>query len=278
MIVSGNALSVQPEPDFSKCNVKFSAPNTFTIFVIGNVKLWDGTIEYSTDRINWTEWDGTTELTAGLLGEKYVLFFRGIGNTQVTGPTVQTNNGAWHFTGDNISVSGTIKDLLDYSKEPTVGEAAYRSLFGAKDPGHTNLVDASGLIISGPMSLNCCNGMFSRCKGLLYPPKILVCDLAEKCFSAMFYQCTALNTLPIINATTFGNTNCSSMFAGCSSIMISSTQTGAYVNKYRIPYSESVTGTTGTDSFIYMFNSTGGTFATTAVINTVYYTSNNIDV
>jgi hypothetical protein len=65
------------------------------------------------------------------------------------------------------------------------------------------------------------------------------------------------------------------MFSGCSSIKLSTTKTGEYVNKYRIP-SGTATGVTATNALGSMFKNTGGTFTGTPTINTTYYTSNEI--
>ena len=64
------------------------------------------------------------------------------------------------------------------------------------------------------------------------------------------------------------------MFKGCTNIKLSETQTGEYQTAYRMP--PSGTGTTAANAFKEMFDSTGGTFTGTPVINTTYYTSNNI--
>ena len=62
------------------------------------------------------------------------------------------------------------------------------------------------------------------------------------------------------------------MFQDCTSIKLSTTQTGEYTVEYRIPTSGN--GTTATDALIGMFTSTGGTFTGTPEINTTYYLSN----
>ena len=62
------------------------------------------------------------------------------------------------------------------------------------------------------------------------------------------------------------------MFTNCTSLKLSTAQTGEYTVAYRIP--SSGTGTTATDALTDMFASTGGTFTGTPEINTTYYLSN----
>lgn len=44
-----------------------------------NGKSWDGTMEYSTDTVNWTEWNGEE-----IYSENGKLYMRGTGNTVVS--------------------------------------------------------------------------------------------------------------------------------------------------------------------------------------------------
>ena len=64
------------------------------------------------------------------------------------------------------------------------------------------------------------------------------------------------------------------MFRGCSKIKLSKTQTGEYQTEYRIPTSG--TGVTAGIALNSMFTATGGTFKSSAAINTTYYTSNTV--
>ena len=63
------------------------------------------------------------------------------------------------------------------------------------------------------------------------------------------------------------------MFQGCTSLKLSTTQTGEYTQEYRIP--SSGTGTTASNALTNMFVSTGGTFTGTPEINTTYYLSSD---
>ena len=93
-----------------------------------------------------------------------------------------------------------------------------------------------------------------------------------KCFVGLFKGCTALIVAPALPATTLAGSCYSEMFYGCTSLKLSSTQTGEYMQEYRIPSSGA--GVTASDALYEMFSSTGGTFTGTPEINTTYYLSN----
>lgn len=256
--------------------VTFSSPAAFTLSIIGSVKLWDGIVEYSTDGENWSEWNGLTTLASGAKDGENVLYVRGEGNTILTGASAQTNSGAWHFSGSGISVSGIIHNMLDYHGNLTVGDYAFKNLFGWKSPGDTAIITAENLIIPDPVTAHMCDAMFSRCKGLQRPPRFTAQVLAENCFQSAFYQCSGLNTLPTLRALTLKSNCYISMFIECTSIKLSQTKTGDYQNEYRIPISG--TGTNATSATMSMFKGTGGTYAPTQTvpINTTFYTSNDV--
>ena len=88
----------------------------------------------------------------------------------------------------------------------------------------------------------------------------------------MFSGCTSLTQAPSLTATMLATYCYHYMFEGCTSLKLSSTQTGEYTVAYRIP--SSGTGTTATGALSNMFKSTGGTFTGTPEINTTYYLSN----
>ena len=87
----------------------------------------------------------------------------------------------------------------------------------------------------------------------------------------MYAVCTCLTQSPALPATTLANYCYSNMFRGCTSLKLSTTQTGEYIQKYRIP--SSGTGTTASNALTNMLTSTGGTFTGTPSINTTYYLS-----
>jgi hypothetical protein len=264
-------------PPVPPAYITFSSPAAFTLSIIGSVKLWDGIVEYSTDGESWSEWSGLTTLPSGVKDGGNVLYVRGEGNTIITGPSAGTAKGAWHFSGTNIMVSGMINSLLDYHGVTLVGASAFKNWLGWKSPGDTALVSAENLIISDPISAGMCEGMFSRCKGLLSPPKFAAQNLESNCYKSVFYQCSGLNKLPALPALTLATSCYESMFLECTSIKMSQTKTGDYQNEYRVPIEG--TGTNATNATYSMFNSTGGSFAPISdgmPINTTIYTSNDV--
>ena len=96
----------------------------------------------------------------------------------------------------------------------------------------------------------------------------------QYCFSGAFLNCTALTSLPKLTATSLSYGCYYWMFYGCSNIKVSTVQTGEYQTPYRIPASG--TGTAEQRALYEMFSGTGGTFTNTPVINTTYYTNNNV--
>jgi hypothetical protein len=64
------------------------------------------------------------------------------------------------------------------------------------------------------------------------------------------------------------------MFLYCSKIKLSITANQTYSNSYRIPMSG--TGTNATNALYYMFYGTSGSFMGIPIINTTYYTSNEV--
>ena len=92
----------------------------------------------------------------------------------------------------------------------------------------------------------------------------------------MFFDCTTLTQAPALSAITLAEGCYFYMFQGCTSLKLSTTKIGEYIQEYRIPTSG--TGTTAKDALTNMFTSTGGTFTGTPEINTTYYLSNTNEV
>lgn len=89
----------------------------------------------------------------------------------------------------------------------------------------------------------------------------------------MFEGCTVLTHVPSLPAATLAMFCYLGMFSNCTSLKLSSTQTGEYTVAYRIPTTG--TGTTRAGSLDNMFANTGGTFTGTPEINTTYYLSSD---
>ena len=277
----------------------FSSPSSFTLNVNDETKHWDGTLEYSTDASTWSTWDGTNTLSSATSGSDNVLYLRGTGNTTISG-NAMFDECAWSLTGSDIACIGNIENLLDYATvesgaHPIMTSYCYYCMFY----GCTSLTQAPALpatalvnscyayMFNGCTSLTqapalpattlapyCYQHMFYDCTGLTQAPELPATTLTSSCYQHMFRNCTSLTQAPALPATTLTDGCYRSMFEGCTSLKLSATQTGEYTQEYRIPTSDTGTGTTATNALTSMFTSTGGTFTGTPEINTTYYLSN----
>ena len=236
------------------CLSFISDTNNFTLTAT-NVE-WDGTLEYSTDKMNWAVWDGSE---IGSLNQK--LYLRGYNNTKF-----YKNSGVRFNLSAPAGCYGNINTLLEYTNPPKTIETdnCYRYMFY----GCANLTQAPELPAT-TLANYCYSSMFSRCYNLTQAPELPATTLAGNCYSSMFDGCPSLTQAPELPATTLTNYCYSSMFYGCKKIKLSTTQTSSYTREYRIPTSGD--GTTATNALYDMFYRTGGTFTGTPEINTTYY-------
>ena len=149
----------------------------------------------------------------------------------------------------------------------TLAESCYNGMFD----GCTSLTQAPALPAT-TLAFGCYISMFRGCTNLTQAPALPATTLASNCYTGMFVFCASLAQVPALPATTLAESCYDSMFDGCTKIKLSSTQTEEYTQEYRIPTTG--TGTTATNALLIMFDSTGGTFTGTPVINTTYYLSN----
>lgn len=114
--------------------------------------------------------------------------------------------------------------------------------------------------------------MFSGCTGLTKVPKITMTMTNTYSYQFMFENCTALKSLPKLTVKSLVDQCYGRMFYGCTSIKLSTSKGGEYQYVYSIPYDGG-----GEDpsnrALVYMFSGTGGPFAGTPTVNTVYYTT-----
>jgi len=225
--------------------IEFSSPNSFIIEATNGIK-WDGTLEYSTNGYSWNTWDASS-ISSASNGIKHVLYFRGTGNTVITGNSY--GNWGWRVTGSNVEVSGNTNVLFDYAtvangSEPSIGNAALAYWLS----NQTAITDASCLIIpkiagyfgrhmfsncsnlkyppiiaSAATYGNCYENMFENCTSLIEAPALLCENLnsptwSSACYQNMFTGCTSLNDYPYLPATTLTNVCYANMFKGCTSL------------------------------------------------------------
>lgn len=137
----------------------FSSPNPFSISVA--TPGWDGKLYYSTDTKIWAEWTGN-EVNATEEDGTYALYFRGTGNTKITGGF----SNKWTLSGSSISCTGNIESLLDYE---TVAAGQHSAMAGY-----------------------CYSSMFDGCTSLTTAPSLPATTLAGYCYYYMFNGCTSI--------------------------------------------------------------------------------------
>ncbi len=219
----------------------FTGDTQFKLSVRSGNKIWDGTMEYSTDASNWTEWDGT-EISSAAKDNQFVLYLRGKGNTRVS-----DENAMNKIYPDSLSLSayascsGNIMTLLDYENPgDIVGEKAFAGLFckciyltsAPKLPAKTlsyysyySMFAGCTDLTSAPelpaeiLATSCYSSMFEGCTGLTSAPKLPAKTLANDCYCYMFEGCTGLTSAPKLSAKTLTYRCYGSMFEGCTKLI-----------------------------------------------------------
>lgn len=194
--------------------ITFSSDEPFDFGVYNKTKNWDGTLYTSTDKVNWTTWDGTTDVSAAKHRSGYYLSLRGSSNTYIAGTSAAYNK-YFVFNGISTRCDGNVENLLDYStvsngNHPTMGQYCYFNLFY-----HTPLSTAPKLK-AVTLSNYCYASMFAGCVNLVAAPQLSATTLALHCYEGMFASCTSLISAPTLNATTATSYCYSNMFSNCS--------------------------------------------------------------
>ena len=190
--------------------IVFISPKSFGISAR---KTWNGTIEYSLDKINWHDWDGSQI-------ESNIIYMRGYGNTVITGQrNISGTNASWIFkTKDKLICRGNIETLLDYKicskgEHPPMKECCYLKMF----EGCTSLEKAPALPAK-ELANSCYAAMFSGCTSLVEAPSLPATKLADWCYRGMFEGCTSLVEAPALPSMLLGSDCCCLMFKGCTSL------------------------------------------------------------
>ena len=282
--------------------LKFSSSEPFSIIMDGAQKRWDGDIQYSTDLSTWSTWGGEGIGSSTGSGE-CTLYLRGIGNTKLNSSSV--SSGISFMSGSNVSCEGDIESLFDYSlfmnnQSHVMADYACYRLFCPASGYQGNVLVATPRLSAKQLSQYCYWGMFYGCSSIVTPPALPATTIANGCYGNMFYNCTSLISAPALPARELVNNcyasmfqNCSSleeiielpttgipsgaysqMFSNCLKIKLSRQQIDEYVIPYRLP---TIGMGVAVDFGIQnMFVNTGGSFTGTPVVNSIYYTSNNV--
>ena len=194
------------------------------------------TIEYSTDKQNWTtitfDWSTTGIKNINIpvvlnTGDK--MYFR-----NDTGKFSRTiyHSGSYEisyitFTTDwngRVNVGGDIRTLINYRNidNTILEDGMFSNLFIHTYGGTTataRIVDASNLKLPfTEMTMYCYYQMFKGCNYLTSTPELPATTLATSCYDGMFWGCTSLTTLPELPATILSKRCYSDMFRGCSKL------------------------------------------------------------
>ena len=210
---TGSTTPIEPEPtlpDAVDGALTFYSEAPFRMCITNKKKNWDGTLYYSLDNSNWTEWNG--EFIEGTNG---IIYMRGVGNTYLNTSSISTK-GAFHFetdTGCFMHCIGSMDDLLDYTTTPTMAEYCYYYMFS----GCMSLATAPKLPAT-TLATYCYEWMFQGCTSLTIAPELPATTLAANCYSSLFQNCTNLTTAPKLPATTLASYCYSDMFRSCTSL------------------------------------------------------------
>lgn len=124
--------------DDGDSSITFSSNSSFTVKLgppSGSTQYWNGTVEYSTNNVNWYTYNINTVITAVLSNGKYYVHFRGTGNSHFATSSSITRSSRFTFTGNGaIACDGNIEALLDYktaqkANHPTMDDYCFMALF-----------------------------------------------------------------------------------------------------------------------------------------------------
>ena len=195
------------------------------------------TIEYSTDKQNWTtitfDWSTYDVKNINIpvvlnTGDK--MYFRN--DTGKFSRAIYDGSGYYNtsyitFTTDwqgRVNVGGDIRTLINYRNidNTILEDGMFSNLFShTYDSNHNTarIVDASNLILPfTQMTPYCYYSMFDGCTPLVNAPALPATTLAYYCYQYMFRGCTSLTSAPELPATTLASSCYYSMFKGCTSL------------------------------------------------------------
>ena len=215
MFMSVQAVYANSEPE--GC-IAFTSSEPFEVSLgyEGDDKTWDGKVQFSTDGSNWYEYliKGFVETEEPQNGE-YSVFFRGKDNSHIC---TKSNGTCFQLTEGEISCSGNIENLLDYTevqenRHPVMSDYAFKGLF----TNCTSLTEAPELPAT-TLADHCYASMFYNCERLTEAPELPATTLAEACYGSMFWSCISLTEAPELPVTTLAAYCYSNMFNNCTKL------------------------------------------------------------
>ena len=161
-------------------------------------RKWDGALEYSFDRENWTAVEKTSDIGFKLdfddcpkdeiYIEKIILYLRGTGNTRLGGARITTRGEIYAYPyNPEFTCKGNIEVLLDYKtveagRHPPMGVEAFKNLLS----GSSQLTGAS-LQFPDVVTEGCYEGLFAGSR-ILWPCVMKAKKLAPRCYKNMYHQ------------------------------------------------------------------------------------------
>ena len=194
---------------------------TFTLTIPAGITTASlKSVSYSLDEgETWvtTDYDNTaTTITTPTVTAGNSVLWKGDAIKYANGNST-TNSSVFSSTG-RFNASGSIMSLLyGVGIYNTVLRDSYTftNLFA----NNTNIVDASGLLLSATTLVSSCyRNMFDGCTSLTAAPELPATTLTVMCYSYMFRGCTSLTAAPELPATSLSTSCYNYMFDGCTSL------------------------------------------------------------
>ena len=263
--------STPPVSDDYLCFTSLYGDNTLTLNA--DRDPYPVNLEISWDKTNWIDYTIWTTIHFANANDK--LYWRNKSTTPTAFSTGYYADYYYFSTGNTFAVSWDVDYLLCKTSTTNLlidsggsWDFIFHRLFKNCD------ITTPPRLPATTLSRWCYEGMFIWCQNLAHAPELPATELTTLCYSGMF-QSSSVAELPAIYATSFDYDSCQSMFAWCSNIKLSETQTGEYQTPYRLPMSWTWEWS-GAYPFNNMFYGTWWTFTWTPDINTTYYTSNTV--
>jgi len=177
-----------PEPVTDLFYIKNESDQAGTLTITNG----GGTLRYSTDATNWTDYDFTTHPTISVQAGKK-LYLKGAKSNPTSSPYLNFTMDVDHSIGGNIM---SIVNENTFETDTYMPTCALSHLF----ENDTYLIDASNMNTGVVKSLDreCMNSIFKSCTSLVTPPDLsgIVRANNDHIFSSSFEGCSSLTTPP----------------------------------------------------------------------------------
>lgn len=201
------------------------------------------TLEYSTDKVNWTTWTETNNVRTYTIPANGKVYLRGV---NPNGICYNGRNCHTFSSTKNVRASGNIMTIADGigrrteitrpffarlfyqmttlltapnfpSEGMSLGDSSIAGMFN----GCSSLTTAPSLTVNSLSSGWCCQLMFNECTSLTDASNVHLnaTNIPSSAYMQMFNGCTLLATAPSLTISSMSGTNaCNAMFNGCTSL------------------------------------------------------------